>query len=70
MKNIFKNIGWILLEIFMIILVILIVLVWFSTIFVLTVDAYKRNPNSMFIIIPVLIILHVWMYFSIKYTKL
>lgn len=70
MKNIFKNIGWILLEIFMIILVILIVLVWFSTIFVLTVDAYKRNPNSMFIIIPVLIILHVWMYFTIKYTKL
>lgn len=69
MKNIFNNIWWTLLGIFMIILAILIAFVWFSTIFALITDAYERNPNLLFIIIPVFIVLHIWMYFLIKYTK-
>lgn len=70
MKKIFENIGWNLLGIFMILLVLSMIIVWFGMIFVWCNEWYDKNPNSLFIIIPTFILLHIWVYLTIKHTRL
>lgn len=70
MKKIFENIGWNLLEIFMVMLLISVILIWFGMIFVWCTELYEKNPNTLFIIIPIFIIFHIWVYFTIKHTRL
>ena len=70
MKKIFENVGWKLLEIFIVLLVIFGILVWFGMIFVGGIDLYKMNPNTLFVYIPFIIIVHIWIYLNIKYTRI
>ena len=59
-----------LLGIVMIILVIIGILIWFGLWTVLIMDEYHKNPNTLFISIPVIILLHVCGYLTIKHTRL
>ena len=65
-KNIIENI----LGIVMTTLLIFAVLVWVGMLIVFTMDDYSKNPNSLFINIPIIIIVHLWIYIEIKYTHI
>lgn len=60
----------ILIEIVMITLIIIGILIWFGLWTVLIIDEYNKNPNTLFISIPVLILFHWWGYLTIKHTRL
>ena len=64
-KNIIENI----LGIVMTTLLIFAVLVWVGMLIVFTMDDYSKNPNSLFINIPIIILVHLWIYIEIKYTR-
>ena len=65
-KNIIENI----LGIVMTTLLIFAVLVWVGMLIVFTMDDYSKNPNSLFINIPIIIIVHLWIYIEIKHTHI
>ena len=64
-KNIIEN----LLGIVMTTLLIFAVLVWVGMLIVFVMDDYNKNPNSLFINIPIIILVHLWIYIEIKYTR-
>ena len=64
-KNIIKNI----LGIVMTTLLIFAVLIWVGMLIVFVMDDYSKNPNSLFINIPIIILVHLWIYIEIKYTR-
>ena len=64
-KNIIENI----LGIVMTTLLIFAVLVWVGMLIVFVMDDYNKNPNSLFINIPIIILVHLWIYIEIKYTR-
>lgn len=63
-KNIIENI----LGIVMTTLLIFAVLIWVGMLIVFVMDDYNKNPNSLFIDIPMIIIVHLWIYIEIKHT--
>ena len=65
-KNIIENI----LGIVMTTLLIFAVLVWVGMLIVFVMDDYSKNPNSLFINIPIIIIVHLWIYIEIKHTHI
>lgn len=65
-KNIIENI----LGIVMTTLLIFAVLTWVGMLIVFTMDDYSKNPNSLFINIPIIIIVHLWIYIEIKHTHI
>lgn len=65
-KNIIENI----LGIVMTTLLIFTVLVWVGMLIVFVMDDYSKNPNSLFIDIPIIIIVHLWIYIEIKHTHI
>lgn len=65
-KNIIENI----LGIVMTTLLIFAVLVWVGMLIVFVMDDYNKNPNSLFIDIPMIIIVHLWIYIEIKHTHI
>ena len=65
-KNIIENI----LGIVMTTLLIFAVLVWVGMLIVFTMDDYSKNPNSLFINIPIIILVHLWIYIEIKHTHI
>ena len=64
-KNIIENI----LGIVMTTLLIFAVLIWVGMLIVFVMDDYSKNPNSLFINIPIIILVHLWIYIEIKYTR-
>ena len=64
-KNIIENI----LGIVMTTLLVFAVLVWVGMLIVFVMDDYNKNPNSLFINIPIIILVHLWIYIEIKYTR-
>lgn len=65
-KNIIENI----LGIVMTTLLIFAVLTWVGMLIVFVMDDYSKNPNSLFINIPIIIIVHLWIYIEIKHTHI
>lgn len=65
-KNIIENI----LGIVMTTLLIFAVLTWVGMLIVFIMDDYSKNPNSLFINIPIIIIVHLWIYIEIKHTHI
>lgn len=65
-KNIIENI----LGIVMTTLLIFAVLIWVGMLIVLVMDDYSKNPNSLFINIPIIILVHLWIYIEIKHTHI
>lgn len=65
-KNIIENI----LGIVMTTLLIFAVLIWVGMLIVFVMDDYSKNPNSLFINIPIIIIVHLWIYIEIKHTHI
>ena len=65
-KNIIENI----LGIVMTTLLIFAVLVWVGMLIVFVMDDYSKNPNSLFINIPIIILVHLWIYIEIKHTHI
>ena len=65
-KNIIENI----LGIVMTTLLIFAVLVWVGMLIVFTMDDYSKNPNSLFINIPIIILVHLLIYIEIKHTRI
>ena len=65
-KNIVENI----LGIVMTTLLIFAVLIWVGMLIVFVMDDYSKNPNSLFIDIPMIIIVHLWIYIEIKHTHI
>ena len=65
-KNIIENI----LGIVMTTLLIFAVLIWVGMLIVFVMDDYNKNPNSLFIDIPMIIIVHLWIYIEIKHTHI
>lgn len=65
-KNIIENI----LGIVMTILLIFAVLTWVGMLIVFVMDDYNKNPNSLFINIPIIILVHLWIYIEIKHTHI
>ena len=65
-KNIIENI----LGIVMTTLLIFAVLTWVGMLIVFTMDDYSKNPNSLFIDIPIIILVHLWIYIEIKHTHI
>lgn len=65
-KNIIENIQ----VIVMTTLLIFAVLVWVGMLIVFVMDDYNKNPNSLFIDIPMIIIVHLWIYIEIKHTHI
>ena len=65
-KNIIENI----LGIVMTTLLIFAVLIWVGMLIVFTMDDYSKNPNSLFINIPIIIIVHLWIYIEVKHTRI
>ena len=65
-KNIIENI----LGIVMTTLLIFAVLVWVGMVSVFVMEDYSKNPNSLFINIPIIILVHLWIYIEIKHTHI
>lgn len=65
-KNIIENIQGIVMTT----LLIFAVLVWVGMLIVFTMDDYNKNPNSLFINIPIIILVHLWIYIEIKHTHI
>lgn len=65
-KNIIENI----LGIVMTTLLIFAVLIWVGMLIVFVMDDYNKNPNSLFINIPIIILVHLWIYIEIKHTHI
>ena len=65
-KNIIENIQGIVMTT----LLIFAVLVWVGMLIVFVMDDYSKNPNSLFIDIPIIIIVHLWIYIEIKHTHI
>lgn len=65
-KNIVENI----LGIVMTTLLIFAVLIWVGMLIVFVMDDYSKNPNSLFINIPIIILVHLWIYIEIKHTHI
>ena len=65
-KNIIENIQGIVMTT----LLIFAVLVWVGMLIVFVMDDYSKNPNSLFINIPIIIIVHLWIYIEIKHTHI
>lgn len=65
-KNIIENI----LGIVMTTLLIFAVLTWVGMLIVFVMDDYNKNPNSLFINIPIIILVHLWIYIEIKHTHI
>ena len=65
-KNIIENI----LGIVMTTLLIFAVLIWVGMLIVFVMDDYSKNPNSLFINIPIIILVHLWIYIEIKHTHI
>ena len=65
-KNIIENI----LGIVMTTLLVFAVLVWVGMLIVFVMDDYNKNPNSLFINIPIIIIVHLWIYIEVKHTRI
>ena len=65
-KNIIENI----LGIVMTTLLIFAVLTWVGMLIVFVMDDYSKNPNSLFINIPIIILVHLWIYIEIKHTHI
>ena len=63
-KNIIENIQGIVMTT----LLIFAVLVWVGMLIVFVMDDYNKNPNSLFINIPIIILVHLWIYIEIKHT--
>ena len=63
-KNIIENIQGIVMTT----LLIFAVLVWVGMLIVFVMDDYNKNPNSLFINIPIIIIVHLLIYIEIKHT--
>lgn len=65
-KNIIENIQGIVMTT----LLIFAVLVWVGMLIVFVMDDYSKNPNSLFINIPIIILVHLWIYIEIKHTHI
>jgi len=65
-----ENFWFTILGIVMIILVILAVIIWVGMLIVFTIDDYNKNPNSLFITIPAIILVHWFGYMTIKHTRI
>ena len=65
-KNIIENI----LGIVMTTLLIFAVLIWVGMLIVFVMDDYNKNPNSLFIDIPIIILVHFLIYIEIKHTRI
>jgi len=65
-----ENIFYTILGIVMIILIIFAVLVWVGMLIVFVVDDYGKNPNLLFIDIPMIILVHWFGYMVIKHTRI
>ena len=65
-KNIIENIQGIVMTT----LLIFAVLVWVGMLIVFVMDDYNKNPNSLFINIPIIILVHLWIYIEIKHTHI
>ena len=65
-NNIIENI----LGIVMTTLLIFAALVWVGMLIVFVMDDYNKNPNSLFINIPIIILVHLWIYIEIKHTHI
>jgi len=65
-----ENIFYTILGIVMIILVILGVITWVGMIYVGIKQYYDINPNSLFITIPAIILVHWFGYMVIKHTRI
>ena len=63
-KNIIEDIQGIVMTT----LLIFAVLVWVGMLIVFVMDDYNKNPNSLFINIPIIILVHLWIYIEIKHT--
>ncbi len=66
MKN--KVVDYI-LGVGLIICLIIGILIWFGILYLGIVDCYKVNPNLLYVVIPMVIIVHLYGYFSFRYTK-
>lgn len=65
-KNIIENIQ----VIVMTTLLIFAVLVWVGMLIVFVMDDYNKNPNALFIDIPIIILVHLLIYIEIKHTRI
>ena len=65
-KNIIENIQGIVMTT----LLIFAVLTWVGMLIVFVMDDYNKNPNSLFINIPIIILVHLWIYIEIKHTHI
>lgn len=65
-KNIIENI----LGIVMTTLLIFAALVWVGMLIVFVMDDYNKNPNALFIDIPIIIIVHLLIYIEVKHTHI
>ena len=65
-KNIIENIQGIVMTT----LLIFAVLVWVGMLIVFIMEKKKKNPNSLFINIPIIILVHLWIYIEIKHTRI
>ena len=65
-KNIIENIQGIVMTT----LLIFAVLVWVGMLIVFVMDDYNKNPNSLFINIPIIILVQLWIYIEIKHTRI
>lgn len=65
-KNIIENI----LGIVMTTLLIFAVLTWVGMLIVFVMDDYNKNPNALFIDIPIIILVHFLIYIEIKHTRI
>lgn len=61
-ENIFYTILGIVMIIWMIICVIVIVTVWCGIIYVGIKECYNDNPTSLWVVIPLVLLVHIWGY--------
>lgn len=60
-----ENILYIILSVIFVICIVLSIAAWIALLIVGTIDMYNKNPNTLFIIIPFIIFVHVYGYLSL-----
>lgn len=60
-----ENILYIILSVIFAICIVLSIAAWIALLIVGTIDMYDKNPNTLFIIIPFIIFVHVYGYLSL-----
>ena len=65
-----ENFWFTILGIVMVILIILAVIIWVGMLIVFVMDEYSKNPNSLFITIPAIILVHWFGYMTFKHTRI